>query len=127
MPWRSQTGATTWSKCSAATRRLTTAWSGRLRHRRCWTRSWIDMAAICVVNTHCQERLARRLPDRGTPSSTGDVNMLWHRGIRRAAARALLALCGALALSACGAHYAQVPARLALQPYGRVALVSFTT
>jgi hypothetical protein len=39
----------------------------------------------------------------------------------------LLALCGALALSACGAHYAQVPARLQLQPYGRVALVTFTT
>jgi hypothetical protein len=30
-----------------------------------------------------------------------------------------------LALSACGAHYAQVPARLDLQPYGRVALVTF--
>jgi hypothetical protein len=53
--------------------------------------------------------------------------MLWHRGIRRAAARALLALCGALALSACGAHYAQVPARLSLQPYGRVALITFST
>ena len=32
-----------------------------------------------------------------------------------------------LALSACGAHYAQVPARLSLQPYGRVALVTFST
>lgn len=32
-----------------------------------------------------------------------------------------------LALSACAAHYAQVPARLNLQPYGRVALVTFTT
>jgi hypothetical protein len=39
----------------------------------------------------------------------------------------LLALCGAFALSACGAHYAQVPARLQLEPYGRVALVTFTT
>ena len=32
-----------------------------------------------------------------------------------------------LALSACGAHYAQVPARLQLEPYGRVALVTFST
>jgi hypothetical protein len=30
-------------------------------------------------------------------------------------------------LSACGAHYAQVPARLQLEPYGRVALVTFST
>ena len=36
-----------------------------------------------------------------------------------------LALCGVLALSACGAKYAQVPPRLALAPYGRVALVTF--
>jgi hypothetical protein len=41
--------------------------------------------------------------------------------------RSLLAVCGILALSACGAHYAQVPARLDLQPYGRVALVTFST
>lgn len=39
----------------------------------------------------------------------------------------LLALCGAFVLSGCGAHYAQVPARLQLAPYGRVALVTFTT
>ena len=32
-----------------------------------------------------------------------------------------------LALSACGSHYAQVPARLDLQPYGRVGLVTFST
>jgi hypothetical protein len=38
-----------------------------------------------------------------------------------------LAVCGMLALSACGAHYAQVPARLQLEPYGRVALVTFST
>jgi hypothetical protein len=36
-----------------------------------------------------------------------------------------LAVCGALALSACAAHYAQVPPRLDLAPYGRVALVTF--
>jgi hypothetical protein len=42
-------------------------------------------------------------------------------------APSLLAVCGIMALSACGARYAQVPARLDLQPYGRVALVAFTT
>jgi len=39
----------------------------------------------------------------------------------------LLAVCGAFVLSACGAHYAQVPARLQLEPYGRIALVTFST
>jgi hypothetical protein len=38
----------------------------------------------------------------------------------------VLALCGVLALSACAAHYAQIPPRLDLQPYGRVALVTFS-
>jgi hypothetical protein len=37
-----------------------------------------------------------------------------------------LALCGALALSACSSKYAAVPARLDLAPYGRVALVTFS-
>lgn len=36
-----------------------------------------------------------------------------------------LAVCGTLALSACASKYAQVPPRLDLQPYGRVALVTF--
>ncbi len=45
--------------------------------------------------------------------------------IRCVAARSALALCGVLAFSACAAHYAQVPARLNLHPYGRVALLSF--
>jgi len=38
----------------------------------------------------------------------------------------VLAVCGGFALSACGAHYAQVPARLQLEPYGRIALVTFS-
>lgn len=38
----------------------------------------------------------------------------------------LLALCGTLALSACASKYAQVPPRLQLEPYGRVALVTFS-
>jgi hypothetical protein len=53
--------------------------------------------------------------------------MLWHTVVRPMHWRGALAVCGGLALSACGAHYAQVPARLSLQPYGRVALVTFTT
>jgi hypothetical protein len=39
----------------------------------------------------------------------------------------VLALCGALALSACSAKYAAVPARLDLAPYGRIAIVAFST
>ncbi len=38
-----------------------------------------------------------------------------------------LALCGALALSACSSKYATVPARLDLAPYGRIAVIAFTT
>lgn len=37
-----------------------------------------------------------------------------------------LALCGALALSACSSKYASVPARLDLVPYGRIAIVTFS-
>ena len=36
-----------------------------------------------------------------------------------------LALCGSLLLPACASKYSQVPARLDLVPYGRVALVTF--
>ena len=53
--------------------------------------------------------------------------MLWNPALRMGRIRAALAVCGGLALSACGAHYAQVPARLSLQPYGRVALITFST
>jgi hypothetical protein len=37
-----------------------------------------------------------------------------------------LALCGTLVLSACASKYSQLPARLDLAPYGRVALVTFS-
>lgn len=37
-----------------------------------------------------------------------------------------LAVCGTLVLAACASKYSQVPARLELAPYGRVALVTFT-
>jgi len=53
--------------------------------------------------------------------------MLWNPPSRSVRARCVLAVCGMLGLSACGAHYAQVPARLDLEPYGRVALVTFAT
>jgi hypothetical protein len=36
-----------------------------------------------------------------------------------------LALCGALALAGCASKYSQIPARLDLAPYGRIALVTF--
>jgi hypothetical protein len=39
----------------------------------------------------------------------------------------VVALCSWLALSACAAKYAQVPARLDLASYGRIALVTFST
>jgi hypothetical protein len=38
-----------------------------------------------------------------------------------------LALCGVLLLSGCGSKYSQVPARLDLVPYGRVALLAFVS
>jgi hypothetical protein len=52
--------------------------------------------------------------------------MLWiHRGLPFGM-RSALAVCGALALAGCASKYAQVPPRLDLQPYGRVALVAFS-
>lgn len=45
---------------------------------------------------------------------------------RRPKALASLAVCAALALSACAAHYLQVPPRVNLAPYGQVALVTFS-
>ena len=38
-----------------------------------------------------------------------------------------IALCGVLVLSACSSKYAVVPARLDLAPYGRIAVVAFST
>ena len=43
----------------------------------------------------------------------------------RRKALASIAVCSALALSACAAHYLQVPPRMDLAPYGQVALVAF--
>jgi hypothetical protein len=51
--------------------------------------------------------------------------MLRNSANRPAWARYALAVCGTLALSACASKYAQVPPRLDLHPYGRIALVTF--
>ena len=37
-----------------------------------------------------------------------------------------LAVCGVLVLAACSARYSQVPPRVALEPYGRIALITFS-
>lgn len=52
--------------------------------------------------------------------------MLWIRSPGPFGMRRALAVCGALALGGCASKYAQVPPRLDLQPYGRVALVAFS-
>jgi hypothetical protein len=44
----------------------------------------------------------------------------------RRKALASIAVCSALALSACAAHYLQVPPRVSLAPYGQVALATFS-
>jgi hypothetical protein len=46
--------------------------------------------------------------------------------IWRVRMRSALALCAMFAISGCAARYAQIPARLALAPYGRVALITFS-
>jgi hypothetical protein len=53
--------------------------------------------------------------------------MLMDSSNRPGWARYALAVCGTLALSACASKYSQVSPRLDLQPYGRVALVTFAT
>lgn len=52
--------------------------------------------------------------------------MFRNSGDRSVRLQYALALCGTLAVSACASKYSQVPARLDLAPYGRVALVTFT-
>lgn len=53
--------------------------------------------------------------------------MLCTSALQRTRLHYAVALCGALALSACSSKYAAVPARLDLAPYGRVAVVAFST
>jgi hypothetical protein len=52
--------------------------------------------------------------------------MLPNSSVRSVRTQYALALCAALALSACSSKYAAVPARLDLAPYGRVAVVAFS-
>jgi hypothetical protein len=53
--------------------------------------------------------------------------MLGNNALQPVRMQYALALCGALALSACSSKYAAVPARLDLAPYGRIAVVTFST
>jgi len=52
--------------------------------------------------------------------------MLWNSANQPVRTQRALALCATLLLSGCASHYVQVPPRLALAPYGRVALVTFS-
>jgi hypothetical protein len=52
-------------------------------------------------------------------------NMLRIRANRPVGLQHALAVCGSLALAACASKYSQVPARLDLAPFGRIALVTF--
>jgi hypothetical protein len=51
--------------------------------------------------------------------------MLRIRANRHVRLQHALAVCGSLALAACASKYSQVPARLDLAPFGRIALVTF--
>jgi hypothetical protein len=51
--------------------------------------------------------------------------MRWNSANRPVRMQCMLALCGALALSACSSKYSMVPARLDLAQYGRIAIVTF--
>jgi hypothetical protein len=53
--------------------------------------------------------------------------MFWNGANRPVRTQYALALCGSLALSACSSKYAAVPARLDLAPYGRIAVVTFSS
>src|SRR6266545_1648709 len=58
---------------------------------------------------------------------SGGPKVLRNSQIWRVRMRSALALCAMFAISGCAARYAQVPARLALAPYGRVALITFSS
>jgi hypothetical protein len=52
--------------------------------------------------------------------------MLRKTAVRPVRMQYALALCAAIALSACASKYARMPARLDLAPYGRIAIITFT-
>jgi hypothetical protein len=70
--------------------------------------------------------MARVLPFWACPQQMRP-KMLANSANRAVRMQYALALCSTLALSACSSKYAQLPARLDLAPYGRVALVTFAT
>ncbi len=53
--------------------------------------------------------------------------MLWNSLNRPVRTQYALALCGTMVLLGCSSKYATVPARLDLAPYGRVAVIAFST
>jgi hypothetical protein len=53
--------------------------------------------------------------------------MLWNSANQPVRLQYALALCGSLLLLACSSKYSMVPARLDLTPYGRIAIVAFST
>ncbi|HJR16079.1 MAG TPA: hypothetical protein VJ808_04430 [Gemmatimonadales bacterium] len=53
--------------------------------------------------------------------------MFWNSPRQPVGTQFVIALCGSLAIAACSSKYAAVPARLDLAPYGRVAVVAFST
>ena len=70
--------------------------------------------------------LARLLPP-GPGTLSGAPIMARNSVNQPVRMRLALVLCATLLLPGCAAHYAQVPARLDLHPYGRVALISFAS
>ena len=68
--------------------------------------------------------MARVLPP-GRVSPTDVAQMFSNGADRPVRMQYVLALCGSLLLSACASKYSQVPARLDLAPFGRIALVTF--
>jgi hypothetical protein len=85
------------------------------------------MQGVAGGRAWCGDEGGAGLASGTAPLPSGDTDMPWNHAVPLARAGATLALCSTLALSACGAHYAQVPARLHLEPYGRVAIVTFST
>src|SRR3954466_13251351 len=53
------------------------------------------------------------------------AKMFSNSSVRPVRMQYAFAVCGSLLLAACASKYSQVPARLDLAPYGRIALVTF--
>ena len=87
-----------------------------------------SMFSNWVVVGYLSRRSANGAPlARWRVSLTMRAIMLSNSALQPVRMQYALALCGALALSACSSKYATVPARLDLAPYGRIAVIAFTT